>query len=191
MPGHMNVLLAEADVAYEQLVEMEDVNPTMPSVDVAIIIGATWLIWSWQSGPSRSGGPRYVLPKRTVASAYEYEVANGFEPVWVCETDEEFANTFDEAFGQAILLDPLPDDIAAVGLSYSFTLSKNTIMLLARVDDAPVLVFVDKDAGHEVPSVPSTIDLSLHKRVIGPLVLYELTPHDEPVVVDYFKAVDS
>ncbi len=40
MPGHMNVLLAEADVPYEQLVEMDDVNPTMPAVDVAIIIGA-------------------------------------------------------------------------------------------------------------------------------------------------------
>ncbi len=40
MPGHMNVLLAEADVAYEQLSEMEDVNPTMSMVDVAIVIGA-------------------------------------------------------------------------------------------------------------------------------------------------------
>ncbi|MEM8860385.1 MAG: NAD(P)(+) transhydrogenase (Re/Si-specific) subunit beta [Chloroflexota bacterium] len=40
MPGHMNVLLAEADVPYEQLVEMEDVNPTMETVDVAIVIGA-------------------------------------------------------------------------------------------------------------------------------------------------------
>jgi NAD(P) transhydrogenase subunit beta len=40
MPGHMNVLLAEADVPYEQLVEMNDINPTMETVDVAIVIGA-------------------------------------------------------------------------------------------------------------------------------------------------------
>lgn len=40
MPGHMNVLLAEADVPYEQLVEMDAINPTMPAVDVAIVIGA-------------------------------------------------------------------------------------------------------------------------------------------------------
>lgn len=40
MPGHMNVLLAEADVPYEQLCEMDDINPLMPTVDVAIVIGA-------------------------------------------------------------------------------------------------------------------------------------------------------
>lgn len=40
MPGHMNVLLAEADVPYEQLAEMDSVNPTMAMVDVAIVIGA-------------------------------------------------------------------------------------------------------------------------------------------------------
>ncbi len=40
MPGHMNVLLAEADVPYEQLKEMQDVNPLMETVDVVIIIGA-------------------------------------------------------------------------------------------------------------------------------------------------------
>ena len=40
MPGHMNVLLAEADVAYEQLWEIDDVKPIMSTVDVAIVIGA-------------------------------------------------------------------------------------------------------------------------------------------------------
>src|SRR5690554_3919886 len=40
MPGHMNVLLAEANVPYEQLVEPGDVNPTMETVDVAVVIGA-------------------------------------------------------------------------------------------------------------------------------------------------------
>ena len=40
MPGHMNVLLAEADVDYEQLKEMDQINPTMGTVDVVIVIGA-------------------------------------------------------------------------------------------------------------------------------------------------------
>ena len=40
MPGHMNVLLAEAEVPYEQLREMDDINPRMENVDVAIVIGA-------------------------------------------------------------------------------------------------------------------------------------------------------
>jgi NAD(P) transhydrogenase subunit beta len=40
MPGHMNVLLAEADVPYEKLREMDEINPEMPQTDVAVVIGA-------------------------------------------------------------------------------------------------------------------------------------------------------
>ncbi len=40
MPGHMNVLLAEANVPYEQLAEMDSINPQMPMMDVAVVIGA-------------------------------------------------------------------------------------------------------------------------------------------------------
>ncbi len=60
MPGHMNVLLAEADVPYEQLVEMDNVNPIMPTVDVAIVIGANDVVNP--AAISDKSSPIYGMP---------------------------------------------------------------------------------------------------------------------------------
>ena len=60
MPGHMNVLLAEANVPYEQLAEMDDVNPTMETVDVAIVIGANDVVNP--AAREDEGSPIYGMP---------------------------------------------------------------------------------------------------------------------------------
>ena len=60
MPGHMNVLLAEANVPYEQLVEPGDVNPTMDTVDVAVVIGANDVVNP--AAREDQGSPLYGMP---------------------------------------------------------------------------------------------------------------------------------
>lgn len=81
MPGHMNVLLAEANVEYDQLAVPEDVNPSMESVDVAIVIGANDVVNP--AALTDKGSPIYGMPiievhraravftlKRSLASGY-------------------------------------------------------------------------------------------------------------------------
>ena len=60
MPGHMNVLLAEADIPYTDLVEMDEINPEMPQADVALVVGANDVVNP--AARSDKGSPIYGMP---------------------------------------------------------------------------------------------------------------------------------
>jgi NAD(P) transhydrogenase subunit beta len=60
MPGHMNVLLAEANVPYEELREMDEANPEMPTADVALVVGANDTVNP--AARNTPGSPIYGMP---------------------------------------------------------------------------------------------------------------------------------
>jgi NAD(P) transhydrogenase subunit beta len=84
MPGHMNVLLAEADVPYEQLVEMDDINPVMETIDVAIVIGANDVVNP--AARTDESSPIYGMPiinadKARTVFVLKRSMASGFAGV--------------------------------------------------------------------------------------------------------------
>src|SRR5204863_1691913 len=101
MPGHMNVLLAEAEIPYDRLVEMDDINPEMPQADVALVIGANDVVNP--AARRDKGSPIYGMPiidadKAKVVLAIKRSMNPGFAGI---ENELYFADNTLMLFGDA------------------------------------------------------------------------------------------
>ncbi|MCE5252171.1 NAD(P)(+) transhydrogenase (Re/Si-specific) subunit beta [bacterium] len=74
MPGHMNVLLAEVDIPYDRLYEMNDINPFFPETDVAVVVGANDVVNS--AAITAENTPIYGMPILTVGEAKHVVICN-------------------------------------------------------------------------------------------------------------------
>ena len=84
MPGHMNVLLAEANVPYDQLVEMDDINPRIDNIDVAMVIGANDVVNPAARNDKNSpiyGMPIINVDKARTVFVLKRSMASGFSGV--------------------------------------------------------------------------------------------------------------
>jgi len=158
-----------------------------PTIAATIV----WTMLAWHFFGSGTGVPRYN-PNLSLNAIYEKCVADGFRPKWVCNDPKEFASTFAARQGHGLLLGDLPVGTKMEGLTYCGGLSRYTTTMLARVNDLPVMVFVDRASADNHPTLPSSeTKLHLFRRESGPLVIYELTPLDRPEVSDYLHLTES
>ena len=111
----------------------------------------------------------------------------GRVPLWVCETEAEFIGTFVKRLGFGMALSSPPPGVTAKGLSYSSAISDDTVLLLAEVGDELAIVLIDRLDRDADFSLPPTSKLRVHRKVLGDAVLYEVSPLDQPHLLDLFK----
>ncbi len=118
--------------------------------------------------------------------AYAAALRTGWKPDFICDNDQEFAGVTWKKTGQAMLLPAASPGLSVVGWTRLKTLSKTSLMLLVRVDDRPVAVYLDRRE-HDQPQPPTLSGgLRVFRREFNEAVLYEVTPQDTPHVLDQF-----
>ncbi|RIK81715.1 MAG: hypothetical protein DCC67_07935 [Planctomycetota bacterium] len=151
------------------------------AVAAAAAIG--WIVFTATVQPRRLAPLFEAAP---LADVYRDAVANGFEPYYECREADRFADTFARRQGTPLKLLPLPPGSVMLGLSYPGGLSRETTAMLCRVDDKPVMVFVDRLEADRPGAAANTGDvLHVFRAERAGLVFYEVTPLAAPRMMHY------
>jgi hypothetical protein len=133
--------------------------------------------------------PDQRLVQLPMDKVYRVELDRGFKPQWICKDEREFVTTFWHKLGIGATLDPLPAGRQSLGLSFTPSVSPDTVGMLGRVDGAPVMLFVDR-LDRDCAQTLSDGGLKLFRREVGALVIYEVTPLDRPSLMEHIRPRD-
>lgn len=172
------VVLRASEAGRQRRMQLLAIAATLACVSVWSAFGWNELQQLWQ--------PRQGYAQLTVAEVYQEAVRTGFEPDWLCEDDQQFAQTFADRQGQALLLEPLPEGVQMAGLAYRQGLTPQATSMYASVEGQPVLVMVGRTSlvSESLLEADSERGLAVFTRRLGGLTLVEVTPFDTPRVLD-------
>lgn len=150
---------------------------------VLIISVSSWQWWHYKPPiqPRQSFG--------SIGEVYRTTLARGFNAQYFCETDRQFATTFNYWLDQP-LLPNRPDHVDWVGISRSRVRSEQTAYILLKVDGREVMVFVERYDPDAAPPPAPGAGLHIHLKRINQLMLYEVTASETPQVLDLFYEPD-
>lgn len=156
----------------------------------AAVIALVAVAGYWQLQPS---GPKSAS-QLSIGTVYSRLMTAKFKPEFVCTTDEKFNSTMKDRFGQGLLIASAPN-IELIGWAYSTgysgsVISKDELILMAKVDGKETLVFMDRKS-HEPGWGPfggikefAPAGMKVFRGEVGEMVLYELSASDKPVLID-------
>ena len=138
-------------------------------------------------------------PMRSPERIYDRLVRAGFEPEFVCEPGPEFVGAVEEQFGKGLAIGPeagvrvigwaYDSDRPAEGAAYTGTiLSEDMLILMAYVQEEPVIVLMDRAEADDRPRLAPNSDLHQFRRRLDGFVLYEVTPLRRPRLLRDFTA---
>lgn len=168
------------------------INSPWTAAALLLLCGGSWLLFGIDRAEQLLFGPdsqgAYAL--RGVVETYQESVEKGFEPDWFCEDEKRFADTFHERQGIGLWLDTLPEGTAMVGLAYLEGFTRDATCLLARVDGAPVIVFVGQSDQINRKNIQTDSESGemVHILELENLTLVEVSPFDTPRVATYLYA---
>jgi len=147
------------------------------AVFLALLAGAAFVA-------HRAARPERVHP----VAAYNDEIATGFRPSVVCENDRQMIEFTRSTLGVALVFARSPD-VHLVGWDYNTkVLTDDTVSLLVKAGDDRIVVFMDRSENdRRIGKFEGSSGMYVHRRQIGDVVLYEVSPRREAVVLPLVK----